>query len=84
MDIRALGSLRIETADLPAWRTYVLDILGMTAAEGSTDTCLNVRIDDRFHRFRFVSGSQDRLLAAGFEVAGAGPGATIGPAMAFS
>ncbi|MFC9296140.1 VOC family protein [Streptomyces sp. NPDC057011] len=71
MDIRALGYLRIETADLAAWRTYVLDVLGMTEARGSTDGCLGVRIDDRVHRFQFVAGSQDRLLAAGFELAGA-------------
>ncbi|MFD7263993.1 VOC family protein [Streptomyces sp. NPDC059874] len=71
MDIRALGYLRIETADLAAWRTYVLDVLGMTEAQGSTDTQLNVRIDDRIHRFQFVAGAQDRLLAAGFEVANA-------------
>ncbi|MFG2876636.1 VOC family protein [Streptomyces sp. NPDC048337] len=68
MDIRALGYLRIETADLAAWRTYVLDILGMTEAQGTTDTQLNVRIDDRIHRFQFVTGTQDRLLAAGFEL----------------
>ncbi|MFE2168947.1 VOC family protein [Streptomyces sp. NPDC059447] len=71
MDIRALGYLRIETADLAAWRSYVLDVLGMTEAQGSTDTRLNVRIDDRIHRFQFVAGSQDRLLAAGFELANA-------------
>ncbi|WP_329386842.1 VOC family protein [Streptomyces sp. NBC_01351] len=71
MDIRALGYLRIETADLAAWRTYVLDVLGMNEAQGSTDTQLNVRIDDRIHRFQFVAGAQDRLLAAGFEVANA-------------
>ncbi|MFI8498759.1 VOC family protein [Streptomyces sp. NPDC085524] len=71
MDIRALGYLRIETADLAAWRRYVLDVLGMTEAQGSTDTQLNVRIDDRIHRFQFVAGSQDRLLAAGFELANA-------------
>ncbi|MFD7029811.1 VOC family protein [Streptomyces sp. NPDC059917] len=71
MDIRALGYLRIETADLAAWRTYALDVLGMAEATGSTDTLLNVRIDDRTHRFQFVAGQQDRLLAAGFEVAGA-------------
>ncbi|WP_327252206.1 VOC family protein [Streptomyces sp. NBC_01244] len=71
MDIRALGYLRIETADLAAWRTYVLDILGMAEAAGTTDTRLNIRIDDRTHRFQFVAGAQDRLLAAGFEVAGA-------------
>ncbi|MFE2324977.1 VOC family protein [Streptomyces sp. NPDC059385] len=71
MDIRALGYLRIETADLAAWRSYVLDVLGMTEAQGSTDARLNVRIDDRIHRFQFVAGSQDRLLAAGFELANA-------------
>ncbi|MFI8388120.1 hypothetical protein [Streptomyces sp. NPDC085540] len=35
LDIRALGYLRIETADLPAWRTYVPDVLGTTAAEAA-------------------------------------------------
>ncbi|MFF3015166.1 VOC family protein [Streptomyces sp. NPDC057939] len=71
MDIRALGYLRIETADLAAWRTYALDVLGMTEGQGSTDTLLCVRIDDRVHRFQFVAGTTDRLLAAGFEVANA-------------
>ncbi|MEU8464089.1 VOC family protein [Streptomyces sp. NPDC029003] len=71
MDIRALGYLRIETADLPAWRTYVLDLLGMTEAPGSTPDRLDVRIDDRVHRLRFLAGEQDRLLAAGFELADA-------------
>ncbi|MFJ9341261.1 VOC family protein [Streptomyces sp. NPDC101733] len=71
MDIRALGYLRIETADLPAWRTYALDVLGMAEARGGTDDTLNVRIDDRAHRFQFVAGTTDRLLAAGFEVANA-------------
>ncbi|MFB0628770.1 VOC family protein [Streptomyces sp. AB3(2024)] len=71
MDIRALGYLRIETTDLPAWRTYVLDHLGMTEAPGSTPESLHVRIDDRVHRFQFLAGEQDRLLAAGFEVANA-------------
>lgn len=71
MDIRSLGYLRIETAKLDAWRTYVLDLLGMTTAEGSTESVLNVRIDDRIRRLSFVSGTQDRLLSAGFEVANA-------------
>ncbi|MFD6878772.1 MULTISPECIES: VOC family protein [unclassified Streptomyces] len=71
MDIRALGYLRIETADLAAWRTFALDVLGMTQGQGSTDTLLSVRIDDRVHRLQFVAGTTDRLLAAGFEVANA-------------
>ncbi|GAA2670843.1 VOC family protein [Streptomyces lunalinharesii] len=71
MDIRSLGYLRIETARLAEWRTYTLDILGMVEAEGSTDEVLHVRIDDRIRRLSFEAGEQDRLLAAGFEVAGA-------------
>ncbi|MGE7388300.1 VOC family protein [Streptomyces sp. NPDC004126] len=71
MDIRALGYLRIETTDLPAWRTFVLDVLGMAEARGGTDGLLNVRIDDRAHRFQFTAGNHDRLLAAGFELPGA-------------
>ncbi|MFG2331259.1 VOC family protein [Streptomyces sp. NPDC048604] len=68
MDIRSLGYLRIETADLPAWRCYALDILGMVEGEGSGDTVLHARIDDRIRRFSFVAGTTDRLLAAGFEL----------------
>ncbi|MFG2140056.1 VOC family protein [Streptomyces sp. NPDC048650] len=71
MDIRSLGYLRLETATLAEWRTYVLDILGMSEAENTTDEVLHVRIDDRIRRFSFVAGSQDRLIGAGFEVANA-------------
>ncbi|MFF0743501.1 VOC family protein [Streptomyces sp. NPDC004111] len=71
MDIRALGYLRLETTKLDEWRTYTCDILGMVEAEGSTEQQLNLRIDDRIHRFQIVAGESDRLLAAGFEVANA-------------
>ncbi|MEK0100922.1 VOC family protein [Streptomyces sp. A475] len=71
MDIRSLGFLRIETAKLAEWRTYVIDILGMTEGADSTDTVLHARIDDRIRRLSFVAGEHDRLLSAGFEVANA-------------
>ncbi|MFD0511113.1 hypothetical protein ACFQ0Q_12210 [Streptomyces aureus] len=45
MDIRSLGFLRIETAKLAEWRTYVIDILGMTEGADSTDNwCLRCQI----------------------------------------
>ncbi|MCX4552931.1 VOC family protein [Streptomyces sp. NBC_01387] len=71
MDIRSLGYLRIGTTDLAEWRTYVLDILGMAEGADSTDTVLNARMDDRIRRLSFVADEADRLLCAGFEVAGA-------------
>ncbi|MFM9370454.1 VOC family protein [Streptomyces sp. Da 82-17] len=71
MDIRSLGYLRIETTELAEWRTYALDILGMTEGADSTDDTLCLRIDDRAHRIVVQAGESDRLLAAGWEVANA-------------
>ncbi|MEV5970788.1 VOC family protein [Streptomyces sp. NPDC051921] len=68
MDIRSLGYLRIETTDLADWRRYALDHLGFVEGQDSTDSTLNVRIDDRIRRLSFVAGTTDRLLAAGFEL----------------
>lgn len=71
MDIRALGYLRLETTKFEEWRTYTLDILGMVEASGSTEDTLYLRMDDRSHRIAIQAGESDRLLAAGWEVAGA-------------
>ncbi|MFE5791604.1 VOC family protein [Streptomyces sp. NPDC056503] len=71
MDVRALGYLRLETTRLDEWRRYTLDILGMAEAPGSTDTTLLLRLDDRAYRIAIQAGDSDRLLAAGWELAGA-------------
>ncbi|MEU6478206.1 VOC family protein [Streptomyces sp. NPDC047017] len=71
MDIRALGYLRLETTRPAEWRTYALDLLGMTEAPGSTEDTLRLRMDDRVHRITVHTGTADRLLAAGWEVADA-------------
>ncbi|NBE52579.1 VOC family protein [Streptomyces boluensis] len=71
MDIRSLGYLRLETTKLDEWRTYTLDILGMVEASGSTEDTLCLRMDDRAYRITIQAGANDRLLAAGWEVANA-------------
>ncbi|MEU3401477.1 VOC family protein [Streptomyces filamentosus] len=71
MDIRALGYLRLETTRPDEWRRYTLDLLGMAEASGSTDDTLLLRLDDRAHRIEIRTGGSDRLLAAGWELAGA-------------
>ncbi|MEU3609620.1 VOC family protein [Streptomyces sp. NPDC035033] len=71
MDIRALGYLRLETTRPDEWRRYTLDLLGMTEAAGSTDDALLLRLDDRAYRIEIRTGESDRLLAAGWELAGA-------------
>ncbi|MGY3340005.1 3,4-dihydroxy-9,10-secoandrosta-1,3,5(10)-triene-9,17-dione 4,5-dioxygenase [Streptomyces filamentosus] len=71
MDIRALGYLRLETTRPDEWRRYTLDLLGMAEASGSTDDVLLLRLDDRAYRIEIRTGGSDRLLAAGWELAGA-------------
>ncbi|MFF6788400.1 VOC family protein [Streptomyces filamentosus] len=71
MDIRALGYLRLETTRPDEWRRYTLDLLGMAEASDSTDDVLLLRLDDRAYRIEIRTGGSDRLLAAGWELAGA-------------
>ncbi|GHG29669.1 VOC family protein [Streptomyces filamentosus] len=71
MDIRALGYLRLETTRPDEWRRYTLDLLGMAEASGSTADALLLRLDDRAYRIEIRTGGSDRLLAAGWELAGA-------------
>jgi 3,4-dihydroxy-9,10-secoandrosta-1,3,5(10)-triene-9,17-dione 4,5-dioxygenase len=68
--IRSLGYLRIESADVPAWREFGTRILGLTEGRGPEDDALYLRMDDFPARLVIVSGDRERLLAVGWEVAG--------------
>ena len=67
MDIRALGYVIIETTDLPRWRDFATEVLGL-AAEMGGDGSLYLKMDGRHHRYWIRPGSEDRLLASGWEV----------------
>jgi 3,4-dihydroxy-9,10-secoandrosta-1,3,5(10)-triene-9,17-dione 4,5-dioxygenase len=70
--IRSLGYLRIEAADVGAWREFGIRVLGMTEGRGPEEGALYLRMDDFPARLVIVPGDRDRLLASGWEVAGAG------------
>jgi 3,4-dihydroxy-9,10-secoandrosta-1,3,5(10)-triene-9,17-dione 4,5-dioxygenase len=70
--IRSLGYLRIEAADVGAWREFGVRVLGMTEGRGPEEGALYLRMDDFPARLVIVPGDRDRLLASGWEVAGAG------------
>jgi 3,4-dihydroxy-9,10-secoandrosta-1,3,5(10)-triene-9,17-dione 4,5-dioxygenase len=80
--IRSLGYLRIESADLAAWREFGVRILGMTEGRGPADGALYLRMDDFPARLVIVPGSRDRLLATGWEVADATALAAVRRALA--
>ena len=80
--IRSLGYLRIESADVAAWREFGVRILGMVEGRGPEEGALYLRMDDFSARLVIVPGSRDRLLSSGWEVADAAELAAVGQALA--
>ena len=69
--ISSLGYLRIESADVTAWREFGVKILGMTEGRGPEAEAVYLRMDEFPARLVIIPGSADRLLASGWEVADA-------------
>jgi 3,4-dihydroxy-9,10-secoandrosta-1,3,5(10)-triene-9,17-dione 4,5-dioxygenase len=79
--IRSLGYLRIESADVAAWREFGARVLGTVEGRGPDADALYLRMDDFPARLVIVPGDRDRLLASGWEVAGEADLAGIGQAL---
>jgi len=79
--IASLGYLRIESADVAAWREFGVRVLGMVEGRGLDAGALYLRMDDFPARLMIVPGEQDRLLASGWEVAGQDDLARVGRAL---
>jgi 2,3-dihydroxybiphenyl 1,2-dioxygenase len=67
-DIRGLGYLDVQTADLDRWRTFALDGIGWAAGSGPAPDALNLRMDERRARLIIRAGEVDRVRAVGWEV----------------
>jgi 3,4-dihydroxy-9,10-secoandrosta-1,3,5(10)-triene-9,17-dione 4,5-dioxygenase len=85
--ISSLGYLRIESADVGAWREFGVKVLGMTEGSapkggGPEDGALYLRMDDFPARLVILPGSSERLLACGWETADASVLAAVGRALA--
>jgi 3,4-dihydroxy-9,10-secoandrosta-1,3,5(10)-triene-9,17-dione 4,5-dioxygenase len=80
--IGSLGYLRIESADVAAWREFGVRILGMTEGRGPEEGALYLRMDDFPARLVIVPGERDRVLATGWEVADAAALAAVRQALA--
>jgi 3,4-dihydroxy-9,10-secoandrosta-1,3,5(10)-triene-9,17-dione 4,5-dioxygenase len=79
--ISSLGYLRIESADVAAWRDFGLKVLGLTEGRGPEPDALYLRMDEFPARLAVIPGSAERLLAAGWEVADAAALAAVGRAL---
>jgi 3,4-dihydroxy-9,10-secoandrosta-1,3,5(10)-triene-9,17-dione 4,5-dioxygenase len=79
--IASLGYLRIESADVPAWREFGVSVLGMVEGRGPDPEALYLRMDEFPARLVILPGEQDRLLASGWEVPGEPELAEVGRAL---
>ena len=80
--ISSLGYLRIESADVAAWREFGVKVLGLTEGRGPEDGAVYLRMDDFPARLVILPGERERLLASGWEVADAAALAAVGRALA--
>ena len=69
MGIKALGYLVIATSNQDEWHRFLSEVAGVMPAARSGNA-RTYRIDDRLARFVIVDGTEERLVAAGYAVAG--------------
>jgi 3,4-dihydroxy-9,10-secoandrosta-1,3,5(10)-triene-9,17-dione 4,5-dioxygenase len=80
--ISSLGYLRIQSADVAAWREFGVKVLGMTEGRGPDASHVYLRMDDFPARLVIVPGTEERLLATGWEVRDPHALASVGRALA--
>jgi 3,4-dihydroxy-9,10-secoandrosta-1,3,5(10)-triene-9,17-dione 4,5-dioxygenase len=67
IDVRALGYVVVQSANVETWRGYAENVLGMqahVAAHGA----LYLKMDERDFRYLVVPGDADRYFASGWEL----------------
>lgn len=70
IDVRALGYVVVQSADVGTWRGYAENVLGMQVQD-ATEGALYVKMDERDFRYLIVPGDADRYFASGWELADA-------------
>ena len=70
MSVSSLGYITITAQDIPAWKSFGSDILGlMLDTNASDDSTLYFRMDDHPSRLVIQQGDEDKLAATGWEYA---------------
>jgi 3,4-dihydroxy-9,10-secoandrosta-1,3,5(10)-triene-9,17-dione 4,5-dioxygenase len=67
-DIKSLGYIKIQTADIERWRTFAFDALGFAQGSGPDPQALYLRMDERPARIIVVPGDTDQVVHVGWEV----------------
>ncbi|TDP40976.1 biphenyl-2,3-diol 1,2-dioxygenase [Nocardia ignorata] len=67
-DIKSLGYVKIQTADMDRWRKFALEVLGFAQGSGPDEDALYLRMDERAARIVVVPGESDAVVTIGWEV----------------
>jgi len=67
-DIKSLGYIKIQTADIDRWRSFAFDVLGFAQGSGPEKDALYLRMDERPARIIVVPGDSDQVVHVGWEV----------------
>ena len=71
MEIKSVGYVGLNAADLPAWREYATSVLGVQVREDSPDDELRLKLDDYRWRIAVHQADADGLGYVGLELANA-------------
>ncbi len=69
-DVRALGYVVVQAAEVDRWRGYAEQVLGMQA-QPAAQGALYLKMDERDFRYLVVPGERDGYFASGWELADA-------------
>lgn len=69
MGIKSLGYIVISTTQMAAWDHFLTQVAGVMRGQDGPEGVGLYRIDERPFRFWLEAGADDRLMAAGYEVA---------------
>lgn len=68
MDVRSLGYVRFQVADLDGWVSFMRDVIGAMVTVDAGAGIAHVRVDEHESRIRLEPGAETRLIAAGWEL----------------
>lgn len=68
--VTSFGYIGIGVSDLPAWKDFAVNVLGLMLAGESSDGATLLRMDERSRRILLYPGGEDDVMFYGYEVAG--------------
>jgi 3,4-dihydroxy-9,10-secoandrosta-1,3,5(10)-triene-9,17-dione 4,5-dioxygenase len=67
-DLKSLGYVKVQAADIVRWRRFAFEVLGFAEGSGPEPDALYLRMDERAARIIVTPGDVDKIVTVGWEV----------------